>query len=295
MDHKTALSNIPAEATAGLMERSDRAGLTHLVAHLGLIALTGGLIALKPPLWGLLLPIHGVLLTFLFMPTHEATHQTPFASPQLSNWMGRLCGLVLLLPFDWFRYFHLAHHRHTNDPRRDPELANPKPETWSQYAWHLTGWRYWSGLARVLVTNAMGRADAPYLPARALPRIAIEARLMLAIYALAAASLVVTPALIWLWVVPMLLGQPFLRLYLLAEHGHCPAVANMLENTRTTYTNRIIRFLAWNMPYHAEHHAAPQVPFHKLPDLNTYLRPHLKQTADGYAAFTLQNAAKLRR
>ena len=39
----------------------------------------------------------------------------------------------------------------------------------------------------------------------------------------------------------------------------------MLENSRTTYTNALVRFLAWNMPFHAEHHAWPSIPFHALP------------------------------
>ena len=83
----------------------------------------------------------------------------------------------------------------------------------------------------------------------------------------------------------MVLGQPMLRLYLMAEHGRCPPVANMLENTRTTFTNRLVRWIAWNMPYHAEHHAWPTVPFHKLPSLHRLTRPHLKKTSDGYISF----------
>ena len=59
----------------------------------------------------------------------------------------------------------------------------------------------------------------------------------------------------------------------------------MFENTRTTFTNRAIRFLAWNMPYHAEHHAYPAVPFYKLPDFHELARAELKTTSDGYARF----------
>jgi len=95
-----------------------------------------------------------------------------------------------------------------------------------------------------------------------------------------------SPLILWAWIVPVLIGQPALRLYLLAEHGDCPRVADMFENTRTTFTNRIVRFVAWNMPYHAEHHVFPAVPFHKLPALHVRMREHLKVTADGYAAFT---------
>jgi fatty acid desaturase len=91
-----------------------------------------------------------------------------------------------------------------------------------------------------------------------------------------------SPLVLWLWIVPILLGQPVLRLYLLAEHGDCPQVADMLLNTRTTLTTRLVRFLAWNMPYHAEHHLMPNVPFHHLPRLHARLPGPLGVVADGY-------------
>jgi fatty acid desaturase len=72
----------------------------------------------------------------------------------------------------------------------------------------------------------------------------------------------------------------------MAEHGRCPQVANMLENTRTVFTTRLIRALAWNMPYHIEHHSAPGVPFHKLPDLHREMKPHLITISHGYTEFT---------
>lgn len=85
-------------------------------------------------------------------------------------------------------------------------------------------------------------------------------------------------------ILPILISQPFLRLYPLAEHGRGPFAADMFQNTRTTFTNCIVRFLAWNMPYHAEHHTMPTVPFHNLPDLHLETHAHLGQTEDGYAA-----------
>ena len=110
---------------------------------------------------------------------------------------------------------------------------------------------------------------------------------MLAIYASIAIASVLwgSSLLLWVWIVPALLGQPFLRLFLLAEHTACPHVENMFENTRTTFTTGLVRLIAWNMPFHAEHHALPTVPFHKLPVLHEAVREHLKVTADGYARF----------
>ncbi len=285
MDHAAFIATLPPETRAQLTETSDRAGLLHLAGHLGAIAVTGTFIALKVPFWWVVLPVHGVLITFLFTLAHEATHKTPFKTSWLNEWAGRLAGLPILLPFTWFRYFHLAHHRHTNDPHHDPELRIPKPETWPAFLWHLTGFTYWRGLVRQLWVNASGRAADTFLRTQNRRPLAVEARWMLAIYGVALASLLISDVVLWLWIVPILLGQPFLRLYLLAEHARCPAVANMFENTRTTFTTRLVRFFAWNMPFHAEHHAYPTVPFHKLPDLHQHAQNHLLETSDGYGEF----------
>lgn len=116
ISHKAFLASLPAEDKAALTTRSDAAGLWHLSGHLGLIALASALILLRVPLWPLLLPVQGILLVFLFTLEHECTHKTPFASERLNEVVGRVCGLVLVLPFEWFRSFHLAHHRWTNLP-----------------------------------------------------------------------------------------------------------------------------------------------------------------------------------
>lgn len=292
--HNDVLARLTAEEKRALTRRSDLAGLTHLALHLGLLTASSLWIGFALPLWPLLLPVQGILLVFLFTLQHECTHKSPFQSPWLNEVVGHTIGALLLNPFIWFRYFHLAHHRFTNDPARDPELlAGAKPETWRAYIWYVSGPPYWIQMARQIVTSAMGRADAPYLPTRTLPRIAHEARLLLALYSLAGLSLLATPLLFWLWILPVLIGQPVLRLYLLAEHGRCKHVANMLWNTRTTFTNRAVRFLAWNMPYHIEHHSFPAVPFHQLPALHRHMRDELGVTAPGYTAFTREFQSKL--
>jgi fatty acid desaturase len=286
MDHKAFVAGLTPEVKAALTARSDRAGLLHLAGHLGAIALCGTLIALGVPGWWVLLPVQGVLVIFLFTLEHEATHKTPFASEFMNEWVGRACGFLILLPFGWFRYFHLAHHRWTNLAGRDPELGSAKPVTAAAWVWHVSGVPYWIAQVRLVTELVMGRAEGDYLPAGALPRIVAEARLMAVGYGLLAASLFATPVLFWVWLLPVLLGQPFLRLYLLAEHGDCPQVANMFENTRTTFTTALMRFVAWNMPYHVEHHVYPAVPFHQLPALHGLMRDELRVTAEGYAAFT---------
>lgn len=287
------LSDLPAATRAALTARSSAAGLRHLALHLGAIGLTGAVIALQLPYWGLAVPVHGVLLVFLFTLQHECTHRTPFARDGLSDALGHAIGVLLLNPFHWFRALHLAHHRWTNRPG-DPELDAPPIDSRARWLWHVSGLPHWGRQAGTLLRLARGRERPAWLATAARKRAEREARAMLALYALAALSLVWSPLLLWLWIVPVIVAQPFLRLYLLAEHGDCPQVADMLANTRTTFTNRLVRFLAWNMPYHAEHHLAPQVPFDRLPRLHGLIRDQLKVTAPGYRAFTRDYLARRR-
>ena len=92
----------------------------------------------------------------------------------------------------------------------------------------------------------------------------------------------------------MLLGQPFLRAYLLAEHTGLPSGGGFLGEHAHDATGAPLRFLAWNMPFHAEHHAYPGVPFHALPELHARERAKLKAVSPGYLAFHREWQARLR-
>ncbi|MDB5524680.1 MAG: fatty acid desaturase [Rhizobium sp.] len=287
MDHRTIIASLTPEQRDRLTEKSDRAGLAHLVAHWGLIVLLGGLIALRVPFWWLLLLPHGILIVFLFTLLHEAVHLTPFRTPWINNAVARISGFLLFLPSDWFRYFHFAHHRYTQDPDNDPELSSPKPDTLWQYIRHVSGLPVWWGAISGLFINAADRNRAAYLPPKGYPKVRREARVMIVLYAAMACLSIYfqSTVLVWVWLLPALIGEPFLRLYLLAEHGRCAFVANMLENTRTTRTTWLVRKLAWNMPYHAEHHSYPGVPFHRLPEFHAIIESHLKEVENGYVRF----------
>ncbi|MBP9047324.1 MAG: fatty acid desaturase [Tabrizicola sp.] len=293
-DHKAFLSGLPADLREAMTARSDGPGLWHLAGHLGAILGLGALIATGVPGWWLLLPVQGVLIVFLFTLEHEATHRTPFRTVWLNDWAGRLAGVLLVLPFEWFRAFHMAHHRWTNLPGKDPELAGSTPATWAEWVWHVSGLPYWWSELRLMARLIAGRVTEDFVAEGAKGRVVAEARWMMVLYGLAGASLFWTPLLLWVWVVPVLLGQPALRLYLLAEHGDCPEVVNMFENTRTTFTTTGMRWLAWNMPYHVEHHVWPTVPFHRLPEVHGLMKDELRITAEGYAAFTKGYLARRR-
>ncbi|MDH3921108.1 MAG: fatty acid desaturase, partial [Rhodospirillales bacterium] len=214
----------------------------------------------------------------------------------LNDIVAWLCGVLLVLPPAYFRTFHFAHHRHTQDPARDPELAKPKPVSLSAYLLLISGLPYWRERIATTLAHAAGRVREPFVSKAQRDRVMREARVLLGVYGTVAAVSIVAGS--WLavgcWIVPALIGQPFLRLFLLAEHTGCPLVPDMLRNSRTTRSNALVRWLAWNMPYHAEHHAYPALPFHALPAAHTLLKDQIVVQAPGYLAVQRQIIAGLR-
>ena len=288
MDHRELLKSLSFDQRRRLTEKSNIQGLMHLAYHFGLIIIVAVLIATGVPGWPLLMVLQGLLIIFLFSLLHETSHDTVFKSERINRVVGYLCGFILFLPAGWFRYFHFAHHRHTHDPENDPELKIGKPDGLWAYVKYISGLPVWLGQFRTLFNNASGRCADDFVPAHRRARMGFEARIMLVGYliiALGCYYFEYVGLMVAIWLLPLLFGQPFLRLFLLAEHGHCPHVANMFENTRTTFTSFIVRKLAWNMPYHAEHHAYPTVPFFRLPELHKLTREHLLQTENGYGNF----------
>jgi len=274
----------------GLMERSDGPALLRTAWHFGVLALTGA------ALWrlrgtGWLAPVllaHGYVLAFVFCAFHETAHRTAFRTRWLNTAVGTVAGLLIIWPYRNYRVFHWEHHRHTQVPGRDPELYFRKPSSLPAYLLVLTGIPNFNRRFGDVLRLASGRADRPWMaPSERRPLIA-EARGYLAVYiALAGVSLAAgSPAALLLWLAPLLAGQAFLRPYLLAEHTACAFTHDCLENTRTTLTLRLVRLFAWNMPYHAEHHSYPAVPFHALPRLHERVRDKIANLEPGYLAAT---------
>ena len=296
MRYKDFIRQLPAAQRRQLTEKSNAKGFIHLGIHIGALLLTGTSIYQAVPYWQLLLIPHGILLIFLFTLLHETIHRTAFATRIINDYVANICGFLLFIPPEWFRAFHFAHHRHTQDPAHDPELFSKAPSRPSSYILHISGLPVWYGQFRSLVQNAIGLCSDPYVPNSKLRTIRRESRVMLVLYVstLVISILFLNNILLFLWVLPALVGQPFLRLYLLAEHGNCPYTSDIFANTRTTYTTRLIRRLAWNMPYHAEHHAYPSVPFFRLPQLNCVIRDKLEETESGYLSFNSKYLSNLK-
>jgi fatty acid desaturase len=284
----------PRDLLAGLdmralTRRSDWRGGAQLAAHTGCMAATGLLVWLAMPSWWLLLPamvLHGITIVTLFAPMHECVHRTAFASRRANVAVGWIAGVLSFYNSTFYWHFHSCHHRYTQDPDRDPELMFPKAASRLEYLREISSFNFW--LRRVIdyPRLALGRVrNLPFMPESARRGIALSMSAQLLIYLVAAVSIALGfREMLYFWFLPVLLAQPLLRALLIAEHTGCSQDRNGLTNTRTTLASFPIRLLMWNMPFHAEHHLYPAIPFHYLPALHREVRAAVRHVAPGYVA-----------
>ncbi|MBX2863377.1 MAG: fatty acid desaturase [Leptolyngbyaceae cyanobacterium MAG.088] len=270
-----------------LNERSNVKGFVRFTLHLAVLGISAFL-------WGnasgwLKLPallIYGVGLAMMFCPTHECVHRTAFANPKINNVVGWFAGLLSFYNSTFYRYYHKWHHRYTQIASKDPELDDPRPENWGQYLWKMSGLPWWRDKIMGHGKVALGNVDGCYfLPESSHSDVIRSTRLQVGAYAaIAILSAVLGHPwfIVTYWVLPLAVGQPFLRFVLIAEHTDCANDSNPLTNTRTTLTLWPVRFLMWNMPYHAEHHMYPSIPFHALPTAHQSLKDYFVRVDAGY-------------
>ena len=260
----------PQELRA-LNERSDMKGGVQMASHMGAIAF---LIILHAQamgtawvwLTGLAL---GVLLNFLYAAQHELSHATVFNTRKLNEVFGRIIGFIQIFPRDFDQVMHFAHHTYTQDWERDGELVR-EPYTLTSYLLWISGITYWRNRITGNIRRARGIILEPYIRVEEEAKVIIEARIHIALYALIAVLSIAagTWAAVTFWLLPMVLTKPIHQLQNTIEHLGLSHEDDILENTRSTRTNALIRWLCWQMPYHTAHHVFPAVPFWKLRELN---------------------------
>lgn len=270
-----------------LCVRSDRKGLMRLAGHATIVTASTLLLAsaLGTPWQVPLTVVHGALLGTLFAVVHEGVHYTAFRSRWLNEWAAWIAGLIIGLNSSFYRQFHYEHHRCTQIPGRDPELGALSPTSFKSYAIRLSGFGYWRNRLVHLVDISFGRFDShPYVPRSKQCEVQASMRWSGGIYLLVLGySLLAGDATaFWLWLLPLVCGQPVIRFWLLSEHTGCSNDGNPFTNTRTTRVSGLTRYVIWNMSFHAEHHLHPAIPFHALPAAHQAIGERFHHVANGY-------------
>lgn len=282
-----------------LMKRSDRPGLVRLFWWCVTLTVTAALVWASGNNPWLLIPamfIHGIVVVHHFALQHECSHYTAFRSVWICNLLAHICGFILVIPPRFFRYEHCDHHTYTNLHGRDPEMIE-LPVSFRTYLLYVSSIPYWYSQFEGLLRRAAGRitdGERRFLPESERGAIVLEARLMLAGYAVIGLVMLATgwTAPLFYWILPMFMAEPVMRMIRMTEHVGRPQVEDMRINTRTNIVSAPWRFLAWNMNYHAEHHYAASVPFHALPKLHEKLAGHIFVERQGYLAAHLDILAQ---
>ena len=254
-----------------LNKKSDLFGFLQLGSHVSAILLLVYAHTLALGSWWVIITgtLLGIVINFLYAGQHELSHWTVFKTKYLNELFGRVIGFIMLFPRDYDQVMHFAHHRWTQDWERDGELTRA-PYTLGGYLLWMIGITYWRNRFVGIIRRARGIIIEPYIGATHECKIIRESRWHLVIYGLVfLISLYLESwAAVTYWLLPMLLTKPVHQLQNTIEHLGLSHEADILNNTRSTRTNALMRWLCWQMPYHTAHHSYPSVPFWQLRKLN---------------------------
>ncbi len=260
----------PAELK-DLNARSNLWGAGQMASHLGAILFAGYLHSLALGTGWMWLTGFGlgVLLNFLYAAQHELSHATVFSTRKVNEVFGRLIGFTMIFPRDYDQVMHFAHHTYTQNWEKDGELVR-EPYTLTTYLLWMSGITYWRNRVFGVIRRSRGIIIEPFIRAEEEGKVIWESRIHILFYILIVGISVMfhSWAAMAFWIIPMLLTKPVHQLQNTIEHLGLSHEDNILENTRSTRTNALMRWLCWQMPYHTAHHVFPSVPFWKLRILN---------------------------
>ena len=200
-----------------------------------------------------------------FTVLHDAMHGTAHRSKKVGNNLGRVCGLMLFTPLPLFRGVHHAHHGHTNDPERDPDLFYTSGSAWMWTLTSMAGLYFyrWHFYQKSLWRNPAERREA------------ITSDVLLGILlvgALAAAPSLVLAA----WLVPVTLVTFWLKYTFdyLPHHPHTQQ--GRFYDTRIS-PGRIANVLLLGQNYHLIHHLWTTVPWYRYQQVFQEVEPELRK------------------
>ena len=241
----------------------------------------------------------GVMCCSLFASLHETAHNTAFQSRSLNQIAAILAGTAHLYPATAFRELHFMHHRHTHIPGLDPEISlgtKPAPLIIGSlpiyFSW-LTGLPFLIFKTVMILMGTIGMPEwirkrvYPFVHSKVRWSLALDSGFVLLVHlVLLYFALFINPDF-WALFTGQVVGHCLLASYLTPEHNGLPHEGDILNKTRSFGVNKLVKLLMWNMPYHAEHHAYPAVPFHALPKLHEEIKEELKYKNQKHLEFHL--------
>jgi fatty acid desaturase len=203
---------------------------------------------------GVAVVVQALLAFAAFTPMHDAAHEFVARRTRLNELVGWAMSFLLMAPFPAFRLVHLTHHRHTNDPIRDPDMwsGGGSPWTWP-LRWATQDLYYYAYYFR-------HRAERPRKEVAAVVLgVVTLASLLVTLVALGHGT-----SVLLFWVLPARLAIVLLALAFdfIPHHPHDVLQADDPLRASSILEKRWLTPFMLGQNYHLIHHLYPGIPFY---------------------------------
>jgi beta-carotene hydroxylase len=213
----------------------------------------------------------------VFTPMHDAAHKSIFSASS-ARWandlVGYLSSALFPAPFLAFKYIHLQHHKHTNDPDNDPDFwVAAGPTVLLPLRWLSIELKYY---AKYLPMIFMGTR----------PREEVTSVLLQLVLMISAVVIVYKHGFgntaFFAWILPGRLAMGALA-YCFDYLPHRPHKVSKAESPAeatcvTSLYGDVTWLLTWpllHQNYHVIHHFAPHIPFYQYSTVWKQLKDEL--------------------
>jgi len=225
------------------------------------------------PVW-LAFPIATLNIMLSYLPSHEAQHDIIAKPGSKLRWLNQLVGhvstLPLVLPYRVAKWTHMEHHKHTNDPKLDPDYSVHAPSARAAI---------WKSLL-----NRQPRGDSKSIDYRAaLERTGKGAAMLDAVVydivfygvliGLAWNGFAIEAALIW-WL-PRHIAISYIDFYL-SWAPHHPGTSKGRYRDTNSFRSIFGNIGSMGMQYHVIHHLHPRIPLYRTPKAYWQMRDILE-------------------
>jgi fatty acid desaturase len=228
---------------------------------------------------------------------HEGVHCLLYKTRWLNDLAGSLWSAILLLPFETYRRFHLAHHRSVSTPE-DPEPRMPLTNVFQYLFVMLLSSPVFVGVMWAFGLRTVAGRPPSFLRTHAARRaVTINLCLLGAWLGFLILATVQWPGvLLRLFWVPWQFAMVFITMATTAEHYGCkPGPDSPFVTTRTTTSNPLLCWFFWNSNYHAVHHLHPGIPSFRLPQLHEQIKDRFQHVEPSYLGWHARLVAGLLR
>ena len=277
---RTAGIEIDQAAAKVLLRRSNKQALIYLAKWALAWVLATSLVylsATSPWQWLAIIVLGTVITVPAYALSHEAAHGTVFRSRRANKLLFWFTSFIYMEEPLHRYHTHTNHHAYTWHTNIDSQMPFATPMAFWGWLQEVSSLGLLRFHVRTMCQLVMGRPALivqQVTPAKELPKMIRNARMLLLAYLLLAYAIIGLGQM-WLWwylVLPRLLGAPVMLLFTMIQHVEMQENApSVVDSSRSFQSNWLGEFLYCNMNYHIEHHLFPAIPFYNLPECHELL------------------------